>query len=88
MKLVTKMCHSHLMAMLLMPEKFFAAVDRYNASPPNMSIEGIVGYMEIDATFEIKNLQEFTELWYNAYMLPSDRSEWYHNVKSQMLAKV
>lgn len=87
MKLTTKLCHSHLMSMLLMPDKFHNAVQSYVATPPNMEHEGIIGYMEVDATFHIKDLQAFTDLWYNAYKMPSDRSEWYHKVKSQMLGK-
>lgn len=87
MKFTTKLCHSHLMSMLLMPEKFYGAVYSYEASPPNMDHEGMAGYMEVEATFHIKDLQAFTEMWYNAYKFPSERSEWYHKIKSQMLAK-
>lgn len=85
MKFTAKMCHSQLMSMLLMPEKFYNAVYSYEASPPNMDHEGMNGYMEVEATFYVKDLQKFSDLWYNAYKFPSDRADWYHKVKSQML---
>ena len=85
MKLSTKMCHSHLMSMLLQPEKFSRAIISYNASPPDMASEGFIGYMEVDAVFEIKDLTEFTKVWNDAYVFPSDRSKWYHLIKSSMV---
>lgn len=87
MKFTTKMCHSHLMSMLLMPQTFYMAVHRYNASPPNMDHEGMTGYMEVEVVFEIKDLQAFTNLWYHSYKLPSDRSKWYDQIKNATLAK-
>lgn len=85
MKLSVKMCHSHLMSMLLMPEKFYQAVSSYEVSPSNMDHEGMSGYMEVEATFYVKDLRVFTDIWYNAYKYPSERTEWYHKVKSQTL---
>lgn len=85
MKFTTKMCHSQLMSMQLMPDKFHGAIHSYTATPPNMDHEGMSSYMEVEATFYIKDLQQFTNLWYNAYKYPSDRVEWYHKIKSACL---
>jgi len=85
MKLTVEMCHSHLMSMLLQPEIFSRAVVSYTASPPDMAGEGFNGYMEVKATFEIKDLTEFTKIWNDAYVFPSDRSKWYHLVKNSMV---
>lgn len=87
MKIETTLCHSHLMSMLLMPEQLYKAVSKYVAFPPDMPAEGIIGYMEVYAEFEVKNLDEFTKLWNESYKFPSDRTEWYHKVKSATMAK-
>lgn len=85
MKLTVKMCHSHLMSMLLQPEKFSRAIQSYTASAPDMASEGFNGYMEVNASFDIKDLTEFTKIWDDAYVFPSDRSKWYHLIKSSMV---
>lgn len=85
MKLTVNMCHSHLMSMLLQPERFNNVVHSYTASSPQMQYEGMAGYMEIDAAFDIKDLSGFAKLWDDSYKFPSDRSEWYHKIKSQMM---
>lgn len=85
MELSVNMCHSHLMSMLLQPERFNDAVTSYTATTPQMQYEGMAGYMEVDAVFKIKNLTLFAKLWEDSYTFPSDRSAWYHKVKSQMM---
>ena len=85
MKLSVAMCHSHLMSMLLQPEQFSNAISSYTATPPDMNGEGFNGYMEVNATFEIKDLTRFSKLWDDAYVFPSDRSKWYHLIKSSMV---
>jgi hypothetical protein len=87
MKIETKMCHSHLMSMLMMPEQLYKAVSKYVAFPPDMPAEGMIGYMETYVEFDVKSLDEFTKLWNESYKLPSDRTDWYHRVKSGMLSK-
>lgn len=87
MKLQVVMCHSHLMSMLLMPEQFQRAVDKYEATTPDVQSEGFAGYMETHVTFHLRNLDDFTKLWNESYKFPSDRAEWYHKVKNATLAK-
>lgn len=86
MKMDVVMCHSHLLSMLLQPELMEQAIEKYEAFSPDMRGEGFNGYMETCASFHIKNLDKFTELWNKSYKLPSDRSEWYHKIKSATLA--
>lgn len=74
--------------MLLMPEKFNQAVYTYTASTPDMRAEGTNGYMEVEVTFMVKDLEKFTDVWYASYKLPSDRNKWYHKVKAETLANV
>lgn len=86
MKLEATMCHSHLMSMLLQPEMFYSAVTKYEATPPDMPVEGFNGYMETKVTFHLRDLDQFNKLWTKAYKFPSDRCEWYHKVKNATLA--
>lgn len=86
MKLEATLCNSQLLSMLLQPELFHRAVSKYEATSPDMQGEGFNGYMEVKATFYIKNLAEFNNLWEKSYKLPSDRCDWYHKVKSATLA--
>jgi hypothetical protein len=82
MKFETKMCHSQLLSMLWMPEEFARAVDSYTATAPDMQGEGFNGYMEVKATFYVKELKAFTDLWHKSYVYPSDRATWYHVIKN------
>lgn len=80
MVITTNMCHSRLMIMLLHPEMFQDAVTKYEATAPDFYNEGFAGYMSVDVTFHVKNLESFTELYEKSYRLPSDSSEWYSKV--------
>ena len=86
MKLDVVMCHASLMAMLLLPEKFSKAVSSFEATSPDMDGEGFSGYMEVKVKFVIKDLDAFNTLWKESYVFPSDRTKWYHTIKSGMLA--
>ncbi len=80
MELKVKMCHSHLMAMMLQPEHFEQAIHKYTATAPEWSSEGFNGYMKIECTFHVKSLDQFTKLWDDAYIFPTERSAWYSRV--------
>lgn len=86
MKLEATLCQSQLLSMLLQPELFYRAVTKYEATSPDMNGEGFNGYMEVKATFYVKNLASFNDLWEKSYKLPSDRCKWYHTVKNATLA--
>lgn len=82
MKFEAVMCHTHLMSMLLMPEQFQCAVDSYTATSPDVKNEGFNGYMEVRATFQVRDLVLFSDLWKKSYVYPSDRSAWYAFIKN------
>lgn len=81
MKFETLMCHSHLMSMMLMPELLQRAVQSYTTTSPDVDGEGFNGYMEIKATFVVKDLDAFNELWNKSRVYPSDRAEWYNFIR-------
>ena len=81
MKFEVTLCHSHLLSMLMMPEELQRAVVNYTATSPDMDGEGFNGYMEVKATFSIKDLEAFNDLWKKSYIYPSDRAEWYAFIK-------
>lgn len=81
MKLIEKMCHSHLLWMLSQPERFEQAISSYSASSPAFQFEGVAGYIETAVTFEINKLDVFTELYYAYYKVDCDRrSKWYYSI--------
>ena len=84
MKLEITLCHSTLMSMLLMPEEFQRAVSSYTATAPDMDGEGFNGYMEVKASFNIRDLEAFASLHNKALVYPSERVEWYGFVKHAM----
>jgi hypothetical protein len=82
MKLEFTMCHSQLVSMILLPEMLRRAVTKYEATAPDMDGEGFNGFMEVKATFYIRDLQAFNELYQKSYVFPSDRTAWYHGIKN------
>lgn len=85
MKLKTVVCHTHLMSMLLQPEKFQNAITSYTASSPDVANEGFNGYMEVTVEFCIKDLAKFTALYDESRVFPSDRAAWYNVIRSSMI---
>ncbi len=82
MELKESMCHCHLLWMLAQPELFERAVERYSASTPEVSAEGMAGYMLTNVTFHIRDIAKFSDL----YRQPVD-SDWYHKVRRGNLVK-
>ncbi len=80
MKFDAKMCHTHLLSMLMMPKKFQQAIQSYSATAPDVENEGFNGYMETNVTFIVKDLDMFSALWKESYVYPSDRQRWYHMI--------
>jgi hypothetical protein len=85
MKLKTVLCHTHLMSMLLQPEKFQNAITSYTASSPDVANEGFNGYMEVIVEFYVKDLARFTTLYDESRVFPSDRTAWYNAIRSSMI---
>lgn len=82
MKFEVKMCHSHLMAMLMKPAQFQRAVYDYRATTPDIEYEGIAGYIETIVTFNIRDLELFTSLFTECSLVTP---EWYKVVKDGLL---
>lgn len=85
MKVIVKMCHSHLAAMILQPELLEQAVLSYQASAPQVTNEGWSGAMDTDVEWEVRDLEKFTALYNDSYVYPSDRSKWYSTVRNGLL---
>lgn len=85
MQVKNKMCHSHLLSMLLQPEEFQVCVESYTATAPDVAMEGMNGYMETNVTFEVKDLARFSKLYQESYVFPSDRAKWYGTVKNGIM---
>jgi len=85
MKLTTEMCHTHLMSILLQPELCQRAFTRYNSTTPDVDCEGMRGYISVTVEFEIKDLEEFSKLFESSYVYPTNRSRWYHMIRSGIL---
>jgi hypothetical protein len=84
MKLEAIMCHTHFVSMMLMPELLQRATTSYTSTCPDYDNEGFIGYMEIKASFDVKDLDAFNELWNKSRVYPSERSEWYHFIKTNV----
>lgn len=84
MKFEVLMCHSHFVSMMLMPEQLQRAVSSYTSTAPDVDCEEFNGYMEIKATFMVKDLEAFNQLWNKSRVYPSERSEWYHFIRTNV----
>ena len=73
MKLEVKMCHSHLLKMLMCAKQMQNAVHSYSATSPDYNAEGVAGYIETTVTFMILDLRAFVDLYEETRILPSDR---------------
>jgi len=63
MKIKTKVSQEHLLLML-MATGFQQAVTSFNATAPNHEMSGMVGCSEVDIEFNVRDLSEFTRLFY------------------------
>lgn len=66
--------------LLLQGESFQRAVCSYTSTSPDFAHEGVAGYVEVVLTFEIKDLEVFTKIWYGWYKC-EDRTGLYHKMK-------
>ena len=82
MKIELVTCHTVLISMLMMPEKFSRAIASYKATAPNVDHEGVIGYLEVSVEFEVRDLEAFTALYRDAYLYPTERAEWYHFIRN------
>lgn len=76
MELKVSMCHCHLLWMLAQPKEFERAIEKYEASTPQVSNEGMAGYMLTNVVFTIRDIKKFAELYRQTV-----GSGWYHKVR-------
>lgn len=81
MEITTTMCYSQLMTMLLHPKEFSDCVRSFTSSSPDIANEGFNGYMETKVTFNVVDVVAFAALHQKSYVMPSDRTKWYHIVR-------
>jgi len=68
--------------MLSQTKEFEQAIFKYSASSPAYQYEGVAGYIETIVTFEIRDLEKFSNL-YNQYNKLPNRDIWYYNICKQ-----
>ena len=85
MKITETMCHSHLLSMLVQAEEFQRAVLKYQATAPDVSSDGMAGYMETKVEFEVLSLSRFAKLYENSRVYPTDRAKWYSMIRNGVL---
>lgn len=74
MKLVIKTCYSRVLWVLCAGEPYSQAVSQMSITRgPHFEHEGVVGYIETDVVFEIKDLRKFTDIWESWYLLSDTR---------------
>lgn len=81
MKITEKMCHSHLLWMLINAEDFEQAIRSYSATTPAYQFEGVAGYVETTVTFDVNDLEKLTKLYSGYHKLSSEtRCRMYHTM--------
>lgn len=74
MKLVVNACYSHILYIMCAGEVFSDSVKEMAIlKGPFHKHEGIAGYIETEAVFEIRDLKKFANLWDSYYSLSDKR---------------
>lgn len=74
MKLIINTCYSHILWIMCAGEQYSAAVKEMAITKgPEHKYEGIAGYIETEAVFEIRDLKKFANLWDSYYSLSDKR---------------
>lgn len=76
-----KLCYSHLVYLMLSGEDFEQAINNVQFSSPNFAHEGLAGYIEVDVTFDVKDLKKFAEIYLNYYELD-------HRIKQKLYTQI
>ena len=64
MKLIIKTCYSRVLWVMCAGEAYSQAVYQMTITKgPDFQYEGVAGYIETEAVFEIKDLRKFTDIW-------------------------
>lgn len=81
MKIVEKTCYSHLLYLQTRGVDFKRAVKEMAIlKGPDFNGEGFNGYIECEVVFEIEQLDVFTKIWLEWYVLPDTVRTKYYNM--------
>jgi len=81
MKIIEKTCYSHLLYIQTRGVDFKRAVKEIALlKGPDFSGEGFNGYIECEVVFEIEQLDVFTKIWLEWYVLPDTVRTKYYNM--------
>jgi len=73
---------------MMATEKFYEAVSSFTSTSPDINGEGFNGYMEIRATFNVKDIEKFGKLYNGSYLYPTDKCEWYWKIRRENFSNV
>lgn len=73
MKLEVNTCYSHILWMQCSGELFTQAINKMEMGAPNFAHEGVNGYIDVKATFYIRDLSQFSRLWNSWYSLSDNK---------------
>ena len=81
MRIVEKTCYSHLLYLMTRGAEFKRAVKEMAIlKGPDFNGEGFNGYIECEVVFEIEQLDVFTKIWLEWYVLPDTVRTKYYNM--------
>ena len=81
MKIIEKTCYSHLLYLQTRGVDFKRAVKEMAIlKGPDFNGEGFNGYIECEVVFEIEQLDVFTKIWLEWYVLPDTVRTKYYNM--------
>ena len=81
MKIIEKTCYSHLLYLQTRGVDFKRAVKEMAIlKGPDFNREGFYGYIECEVVFEIEQLDVFTKIWLEWYVLPDTVRTKYYNM--------
>ena len=81
MKIIEKTCYSHLLYIQTRGVDFKRSVKEMAIlKGPDFNGEGFNGYIECEVVFEIEQLDVFTKIWLEWYVLPDTVRTKYYNM--------
>lgn len=81
MRIVEKTCYSHLLYLMTRGPDFKRAVKEIALiNAPDFNGEGFNGYIKCEVVFEIDQLDVFTRIWMEWYLLTPDERGYYYDL--------
>lgn len=76
MKITDKICFSHLLWAMNQP-KFTQSISKVTFTKPDITNEGMAGYIETNVEIEVSNIVNFAEIW-NKWYITSDHNRMHY----------